>query len=64
MNWIKRLLCNHRYIQSLSCKSERVGNHNYVYNYEYYKCEECGHHITFKILDSVEKNYYLRDSQE
>ena len=64
MNWIKRLLCNHRYIQSLSCKSERVGNHNYVYNYELYKCEECGHRITFKILDRVEKNYYLRDSQE
>ena len=61
MNFIKRLFCNHRYIQSVSCESERVDNHNYVYDYEHYKCENCGYYITFKILDRIEKNYYLKN---
>ena len=60
MRFIKRLFCRHTYVQSVSCNSERVGNHNYVYDYEYYECEKCNHEFKFKILRSIDKNFYLR----
>ena len=54
----KKLFCNHIYLKSVSCKSERVGNHNYAYDYEYYKCEKCKHTYTIKELRQIDKNYY------
>ena len=63
MIFIKRLFCRHEYMQSGSCRSERVGNHNYVYDYEHYKCLKCNHEFTFKILRSREVNFYLRNDE-
>lgn len=39
MKWIKRIFCRHTYLQSVSCNSERVGNDNYVYDYEHYELD-------------------------
>ena len=63
LKFLLRPFCNHTYIQSVSCKSERVGNHNYVYDYEHYKCEKCNHSFSFKILRSIERDYYLDNSK-
>ena len=41
LKFLLRPFCNHTYIQSVSCNSERVGDDNYVYSYEYYECKKC-----------------------
>lgn len=63
MNWVQ-MFCKHIYLKSVSCKSERVGNHNYVYDYEHYECEKCKHIYIVKALDRIEKNYYAKFTNE
>ena len=63
LKFLLRPFCNHTYIQSVSCNSERVSNDNYVYSYEYYECKKCNHRFTFKILQSVDKDYYADNSK-
>lgn len=58
---LMRIFCNHIYLKSVSCNSERVGNHNYVYEYEYYECKK---RYTVKILDRIEKNFYAGFTSE
>ena len=62
MKFIKRLFCTHTYTKSVSCDSERVGCHNYIYDYEHYKCEKCGDEFKFKIFRNIDKYFYLRNS--
>ncbi len=61
---LKKIFCNHVYLRSVSCHSERVGDHNYVYNYEHYECEKCKKRYIVKILSEIEKNYYTKFTKE
>lgn len=59
MKWLERLFCNHMFIKSVMTKSERNVDHNYIYDYECFKCEKCGYHYTVKTLNRIERGYYI-----
>lgn len=57
---VRQLFCEHCFLKTISKRSERVGLHNYVYDYDFYKCEKCGYSCTVKTLDRIEKNFYQK----
>ena len=56
--FIKRLFCNHLFVKRVSIKSERKGIDNYIFDYDYFKCENCGYHYQTKTLNRIERGFY------
>lgn len=56
--FIKKLFCRHVFEKSVSIKSERKGDHNYVYDYDYLKCEKCGYSYQIKMLNRIERGFH------